>query len=218
MDYDSEFDDDSPTLGQFISQDLITKYHVDFNFDKSYLKAIVEEVVVKEKLNFTCIAGGFFTKLNGNTSEPDIYIFPGGNYFPTEEYLNTFLNGEFKQINFRQLGTVSPQGILAIKDVTLKNGTKANVYFTYINFMRSQNHRVQLLNTYDLEPCKVIYFYENNLLECSRWFSEGGNMISEYRNPSMELINKYKNKGFRFYNNNFKTETNFLPNINDISQ
>lgn len=92
-----------------ISEDLIDrkKYNIQFNLDKCDFRSIIEEIVVKEKLKFSCICGGYFTKLNGNKTTPDIYIFAGSNYNPKEEYLNTFLNDQFKKFKFDQLVSFS---------------------------------------------------------------------------------------------------------------
>ncbi|CAF0716827.1 unnamed protein product [Brachionus calyciflorus] len=216
MDSYCEFEDDCPSLGSIISQDFISKYHVEFNLDKTRFKQIIEEIATKDKLSFTCIAGGFFTKLHGQATEPDVYIFPGDDYIPTEEYLNTFLNEHFRYFNFKDLGKVAPKGVLAIKCVILQNGEKAKIYFTNVNFTRSLNHRVQFLNTYDLEPCKIIYLYSKNSLECSDWYIKGGNMITEKRNLNREFLDKYIQKGFRFENNCFERESEKIKDLNNF--
>lgn len=92
-----------------VSEDLIDrkKYNIQFNLDKCDFRSVIEEIVVKEKLKFSCICGGYFTKLNGNKTTPDIYIFAGSNYNPKEEYLNTFLNDQFKKFKFEQLVSYS---------------------------------------------------------------------------------------------------------------
>ncbi|RNA40571.1 hypothetical protein BpHYR1_004148 [Brachionus plicatilis] len=82
-------------------------------------------------------------------------IFTSSNYAPTETYLNMFLNEEFKQTPFKQLGTVAPKAILAVKSITLASGKQANVHYTYVNFPRSLNHLIQLVNTYDLDYAKL---------------------------------------------------------------
>lgn len=82
---------------------MITRYNVQFNFDKTNSKSILDEVVVKEKLKYSCICGGFFTKKNQQITDPDIYIFTGSNYIPTEAFLNMFLNEKFRQTPFKPL-------------------------------------------------------------------------------------------------------------------
>lgn len=96
----------------------------------------------------------------------------------------------------------------------LENDKQANVYFTYVNFTRSSNHRIQLVNTYDLECCKVIYTYQKNIIECSDWFLYGGNLISQNRIPTHQFLEKYRQKGFQFENNYFKPESNVHFEIN----
>lgn len=85
-----------------------------------------------------------------------------------------------------------------------------------MNFSKSPNHRIHLVNTYDLECCKVIYTYNKNLIECSDWFENGGNLISENRLPTNEFLDKYREKGFRFENNYFKPESNLILRINAL--
>lgn len=66
----------------FVSDDLINgeKHKIQFNVDKNDFRSIIEQIVVKEKLKFSCICGGYFTKLNGNKTTPDLYIFCDSNY------------------------------------------------------------------------------------------------------------------------------------------
>ncbi|CAF0715774.1 unnamed protein product [Brachionus calyciflorus] len=217
MDSDSDYDDcPGTTLVEAISDDLISKYQIQFHFDKANLRSILEEVVINEKLKFSCICGGYFTKFNGQITSADIYIFTSNNYVQSEAYLNMFLNENFRRFDFKQLGTVAPPGVLAIKKVVLANGKQAVIHFTSINFPRSKNHRVQLLNTYDLESCKIIYSYNKNCLECSDWFFKGGSLISENKLPTQEFLNKYRQKGFRFVNNFFKPESNIYQDLNNF--
>lgn len=100
----------------------------------------------------------------------------------------------------------------------MKNKKNAYVYFTYVNFSRSNNHKIQLLNTYDLEPCKIMYYYGNNRIYCSEWFANGGNMIYDDRKPSEEFLKKYQQKGFQFENNFFNASYTKKTNINDLFQ
>lgn len=118
--------------------------------------------------------------------------------------------------HFIKKGTVAPQAVLAIKSILLASGKQANVYFTYVNFPRSTNHRIQLVNTYDLECCKVIYIYSRNSFECSDWFKKGGNLISENRIPTHQFLDKYRQKGFQFENNFFKPESNYFLKVNEL--
>ncbi|CAF0779622.1 unnamed protein product [Brachionus calyciflorus] len=221
MDFEScsDCDDiDCFKLGIYISHDLIDRqrYQIEFNFERSNLRSIIEEIVVAEKVNFSCICGGYFTKLNGQVTTPDIYIFTGSNYNPKEEFLNNFLNIQFRDFEFDQLGTVAPQGVLAKKKVTMQNGKSAYVYFTYVYFSRSDNHKIQLLDTCDIEPCKIMYSYSNDLLYCSGWFANGGNILYDNRTPSTEFLEKYYQKGFRFPNNIFIPTSIDKRDINKI--
>lgn len=81
------------------------------------------------------------------------------------------------------------------------------INFSYVNFPKSNNHRIQLLNTYDLEPCKIIYLYAKDSFYCSEWFYKGGSMIAEDHATSEEFLEKYRLKGFDFEDNIFFVET-----------
>lgn len=72
------------------------------------------------------------------------------------------------------------------------------------------------MNTYDLQPCKIMYEFAKNKFFCSEWFARGGNMVYDDRNPPEEFIQKYKAKGFVFENNCYVPPDNFLTDINDI--
>ncbi|RMZ95026.1 hypothetical protein BpHYR1_053672 [Brachionus plicatilis] len=216
MDSDSDTEDFPDTiLGSFISADFVDKYGIEFDFDKSNLKSIIEEVVVHDKLRFSCVCGGYFVKSNSRAKNTDIYLYSGSDYLATEQYLNSFLNEKYRNFDFHQLGTVAPQGIIAKKTVILPDGKQAIVYFSYINFPKSTNHRIQLLNTFDLEPCKIIYLYAKNMLLCSQWYLGGGSMISENHNPSLDFVENYKKKGFLFENNVFVPQRNRYIDINN---
>ena len=88
-----------------VSEDLSygRKYQIEFHVDRTDFRNILEEVVVKPKVKFACIAGGYFTKLNREITTPDIYVFTGSNYNPTENYLNQFLNEPFRRFEFEEL-------------------------------------------------------------------------------------------------------------------
>ncbi|CAF0807898.1 unnamed protein product [Brachionus calyciflorus] len=205
-----------PQLSSGISIDLIDgeKYKIEFNFDKSNLRSIIKEVVAKDKLNSSCICGGYFTKLKRAITTPDIYIFDDSKYLPEEEYLNSFLNEQFREFRFDQLGTTAPLGIFAKKKVIMNDKKEANVYFTYIPFPKTCQAKSELLNTYDLEPCRIMYSYSDNLFYCSVWFTSGGNMIAENRKPSKEFLDKYYDKGFCFQDNVFNCSKGWSRDIN----
>lgn len=88
---------------QIVSKELETKHKVEFNFDKLACRSILENVVKRESLKYSCIAGGYFTKLNGQITSPDIYIYTGRSFYPSIDFLNSFLNEEFRSIQFDQL-------------------------------------------------------------------------------------------------------------------
>ena len=104
---------------------------------------------------------------------------------------------------------------MAKKMGRLSDGTNVFINFTHVNFPRSDNHKLQLMNTFDLEPCKIIYAYHNNRFFCGKWFENGGHIISDDRKPSVEFFNKYIQKGFNFPRNFFEPVTGIYMNVND---
>ena len=52
-----------------------------------------------------------------------------------------------------------------------------------------------LLTMFQLEPCKMAY--KDGKFYFSDWFVRGGPIIAEGHEPSLELINKYLQKGFK---------------------
>lgn len=84
-----------------------------------------------------------------------------------------------------------------------------------MNFPNSSNQRTQLVNSYDLECCKIIYSYDKDIFECSDWFLKGGIVISKLRIPNQDLFEKFKKKGFNFENNCFKPESGTVVSLNN---
>ncbi|CAF1056668.1 unnamed protein product, partial [Brachionus calyciflorus] len=208
---------DCPLSPVYILADLLsTNHHIEFNLNKESVRSILEEVIPKKKLNYSSVCGGYFTKLNGQITSPDIYIFPSSNYIATEKFLNTFLKKKFRSSPFQQLETIAPIGIIARKSIILSNGQNAEIYFTHINFHRNDNTKIQLMNTYDLQPCRIMYEYAKNKFYCSEWFARGGKMIYDERNPSQEFIQKYKTKGFVFEDNVYEPPNYDTKDINYI--
>ncbi|RNA20657.1 hypothetical protein BpHYR1_040384 [Brachionus plicatilis] len=194
---------------QIVSKELETKHKIEFNFDKIECRRILEKIVNRDSLKYCCIAGGYFTKLNGQTTSPDIYIYTGRYFYPSIDFLNSFLNEEYREKSFDQLGFIAPQGVMARKTIIFDN-KEFFVNFSYVNFPKSTNHRIQLLGTYDLEPCKIIYLYAKNSFYCSEWFYKGGSMIAENHTPPDQFLQKYRQKGFHFEENVFLVETDLF--------
>ena len=70
------------------------------------------------------------------------------------------------------------------------------------------------MNTFDLEPCKIMYAYPNDQFFCGKWFQNRENFISEDRKPNAEFINKYVQKGFNFNKNVFKPVSDIFMDAN----
>ena len=87
-----------------ISKELLdSQSGIRFYFEKFRCKKIIEEVVLPEYSKLACISGGFFTKLNEDLSPPDIFIFAGEEYVPSEDYLNKFVKEPFCRDQFIEL-------------------------------------------------------------------------------------------------------------------
>ncbi|CAF0971499.1 unnamed protein product [Brachionus calyciflorus] len=192
-------------FGSTIVDDLISegnKYGLKFDFDKVACDEIIKKVVENEKIQFSAICGGFFTRHKDQDRKQqsvDIFIYDCQKHFITnEKHLNSFLKEPFKKIDFDDLGKISPSGIVAKKHFELENGQKVNVYFTHIAFPLNDSFKYELLDLFDLNPCKIMYYAGNKQFYLNNWFSIGGHIVPENKNPSHEFLSKYRRKGFNF--------------------
>ncbi|RMZ94091.1 hypothetical protein BpHYR1_019705, partial [Brachionus plicatilis] len=95
-------------------------------------------------------------------------------------------------------GKVAPSGVVAKKKFKLKNDQSVSLYFTHIQFPKEDIYKYQLLDLFDLQPCKIMYFGGNRQFYLNNWFSIGGSIIPENKSPSKDFIDKYRKKGFDF--------------------
>lgn len=83
--------------------DKNNKYGIKIDFDKEICDKILNEVLKKNKIQSSCISGGFFTEPSLDKTA-DIFIYDGGKFFQnSENYLNSFLNEAFQKIEFDDL-------------------------------------------------------------------------------------------------------------------
>ncbi|RNA07033.1 hypothetical protein BpHYR1_007981, partial [Brachionus plicatilis] len=90
-------------FGSGVVDELINRsnqYGIKIDFDQKICDEILNEVLDKNKIQWSCICGGFFTE-PGSDRNADIFIYDGGkNFLNNEEYLNSFLNEPYQKIEF----------------------------------------------------------------------------------------------------------------------
>lgn len=104
-------------------------------------------------------------------------------------------------------GKIAPGGVVAKKQIKLKNNQKVNIYFTHIPFPKNDFYKYELLDLFEIQPSKIMYYGGNKQFYLNNWFSIGGSLVPENKNPSQEFINKYKKKGFDFEGDYFVPKT-----------
>lgn len=101
---------------------------------------------------------------------------------------------------------MAPSGIVAKKKAHLKNNQKICLFFTSIPFSKEDIYKYQLLDLFDLQPSKIMYFGGNKQFYLNNWFAIGGCIIPENKSPTKEFTEKYKKKGFDFQGDYFFPE------------
>lgn len=157
-------------MSSIANKELVGKLNLELN--KERCREVIEQYVKSDYRDRAGIGGGFFFE-NATHRQPhvDIYIFAGDRYCPTENDLNYMLissEGDFEK------DTISPRGQMAEKNID--NDT--TIRFVSIDFPSSDDQVKQLLNTYEIELCKIFYAYNNNKLYCGDWFLNGGDFYS----------------------------------------
>lgn len=83
--------------------DRNNKYGIKIDFDKKKCDEILNEVFEKNKIQYSCICGGFFTEPSTEKTA-DIFVYDGGKKFQNnQEYLNSFLQEPFQKVEFDNL-------------------------------------------------------------------------------------------------------------------
>lgn len=87
---------------------------------------------------------------------------------------------------------------MAKKRLELKNGQKVCLYYTHIPFPKEDIFKYQLLDLFDLQPSKIMFYGGNKQFYLNNWFSIGGSIIPENKSPTKDFVDKYRRRGFDF--------------------